>query len=114
MKYTKIINGKRLQMSEKEINDFLTNQPIKDEILKNAINNKIYQIKQEAERQILAIYPLYKQNNILMSQDNDAIMIMNDDILKLRNKSNEIEKSLEGKTIEELEAFDVSDNNLWQ
>lgn len=52
---------------------------------------RISSIKAKANELIEMVYPIYKQNNILMSQIDEDIKGMNAYILNIRNISNEAE-----------------------
>lgn len=61
---------------------------------------RILSIKAKANELIEMIYPIYKQNNILMSQIDEDIKGMNAYILNIRNISNESEAN--GTKIEDI------------
>jgi hypothetical protein len=65
------------------------------EFLSEKRNQKISEIKATAASLILAIYPFYKQLNILMSKDAKLIEEMNESILAIRTKSNQLEAALD-------------------
>ena len=83
-----------------------------DVLLEEEKLSKISQIKQEAERRIVAIYPDHKQRNILMSQNDTDIQSMNIFISNIRTKSNEIEASLYNKTLQALKDLVITNDNL--
>lgn len=62
--------------------------------------NRLFLIKRKAESLILETYPEYKQRNILMSQDAEAIGEMNDFIKNIRNISNQAE--IDGIALEDI------------
>lgn len=68
---------------------------------------KISQIKNTASSLILATYPIHKQLNILMSQDNAIINEMNLFISLIRVKSNELEAGLEELSAEEIKNYPI-------
>jgi cell division protein FtsL len=63
--------------------------------LKEVQKEKISEIKSTAAFLILAAYPIYKQLNILMSKDAKLIEEMNEFILAIRTKSNQLEAALD-------------------
>ena len=70
--------------------------PSPEEIEKQRISS----IKAKANELIEMIYPIYKQNNILMSQITEDIKAMNAYILNIRNISNEAE--INGTALEDI------------
>jgi hypothetical protein len=121
--------------SNKELNDdekVATNREINRYLLPKIKNEKILSIKSEAQERIYNIYPLHTQlnylaeiseiqdkqlNNIDITEEEKATLIkgkeIKAEIKNIRDKSNEIERMLENKTIEEIENFDIQDNSLW-
>ncbi len=94
------------QEHEEIIADVIANRilPTKEELEAIVIEKekqRILSIKAEAGRIIEIKYPIYKQNNILMSQNIDDIQIMNDYILAIRNISNNAE--LDGTALENID-----------
>jgi len=78
---------------------------------------KVSQIKSEAAKRINDAYPDYKQRNIdreaIVTQDMTDVNTMNDYINGIRVKSNELETLVDGYNLEQLEAFDVTDDANW-
>ena len=117
MKYAYIENNKILGWYDDDIHDIIPtpNIEVSDEQWKEAINinancyedrkfivkdfrtveeiekQRISSIKAKANELIEMVYPIYKQNNILMSQIAEDIKGMNAYILNIRNISNEAE-----------------------
>lgn len=71
------------------------------------------QIKGEARSRIFTNYSDHDQRNILMSGDAVNIADMNAAITQIRNKSNDLEASLAEMTLDELKAFDPSNDSNW-
>ena len=113
-------------------------QQIQDNLGSVVKEDLILEIKQEAGKRIEAVYPDYKQRNlngavsriqnkeILALKAGENYSITADELLSLRAakdcenfilairaKSNQLEDSLDIKTLAELEAFDPSDNLNW-
>jgi hypothetical protein len=79
------------------------------------LNKKvIYDIKKETRRRILTLYSEVEQMNTLMGQDSDNISIMNNSIFTIRAKSDELEVSLDSMTLDQLKAFDPTNNSNWE
>lgn len=85
-----------------------------DEALVFYLNSNTSAVKSEARTRILDLYSEHDQRNILMSGDALNISDMNAAITAIRNKSNELESSLSSMTLEELIAFDPSNDNNWE
>ena len=126
MKYAHIIEGKLQGWYDEEINPVIPtpNIEVSDEVWQEAINinancyengkfivkdfrtveeiekERISSIKAKAQSLIEMIYPIYKQNNILMSQIAEDIKSMNAYILNIRNISNEAE--INGTALEDI------------
>lgn len=94
----KVVDGVAVAMTEAEIAEFNTPQPIEE-----IIDAKTKMIKIAVGKYILSNFSDIKQRNVLMSGDNDAIVAMNDFIAGARKKSNDLESSLESMTREELQ-----------
>ena len=77
------INANCYENGEFIVKDFRTEKEIEKQ--------RIPSIKAKANELIEMIYPIYKQNNILMSQISEDIKGMNAYILNIRNISNEAE-----------------------
>lgn len=73
----------------------------------DAMVEKIAQIKGAAATLILATYPTHKQLNILMSEDGQAIETMNIFISGIREKSNDLEASLNGLSVEQIKDYPI-------
>lgn len=71
-------------------------------------------VKMEARRRIEAVYPLWKQVNILRDGTADEIQAMRVAINAVRNKSDAIEASIEEMTTQELMSFKVQHDSLWR
>lgn len=92
LKYGVKLNKEQLALI-KEVEDNII-LPTKEGLEAIALENekqRVLLIKQEAGRIIEAKYPMYKQNNILMSGINVDIKAMNDYISNIRKISNEAE-----------------------
>ena len=126
MKYAHVENNKILGYYSKDINPNIPKGclEITDEEWQNALNinancyengkfifkdfrteeeiekERISSIKAKANELIEMVYPIYKQNNILMSQIAEDIKGMNDYILNIRNISNEAE--INGTKLEDI------------
>jgi len=79
-----------------------------EEFLSEKKSEKISEIKSTAASLILAVYPTYKQLNILMSKDVKLIEEMNESILAIRTRSNELEAALDLlNDLEEIKNFKI-------
>jgi hypothetical protein len=134
-----------------QLKDFIDNIPQYQEALEilrmplpaefiRALEDKIRDIKSEAGKRILHLYPQYKQNNLLgavslihskemVAIKNDTMYVLSDDeksiidnakacndyLTSIRGKSKNLETLVNQKTtIEELEVIDVSNNIYWE
>lgn len=81
----------------------------------NLLQNKIGQAKQEARKRIFIVYPDYVQWNILREEEKISQVYKDMDtfINNYRNKCNEIIDDLQDMNLEQLQAFDVSDDINW-
>ena len=70
-------------------------------------------VKTEASRRIEAVYPLWKQVNILRDGTADEIQAMRVAINAVRNKSDVLEALVATMTIDELKALRVNDEAYW-
>jgi uncharacterized Zn finger protein len=73
----------------------------------------IPKIKAESKRRIHLQYNGDDQSNVNMSQISANITTMNNIINAIRDKSDDIEASLDSKTAAQLKVFDITANGLW-
>lgn len=91
-----LIQDEWKEVSEEEAN-LISNPPL---TLDKIESQRILLIKAKAKELIEKIYPLYKQNNILMSRVVIEIQTMNEYITTIRNISNEAETN--GTALEDI------------
>lgn len=135
MTYKKLLNGKVVDLTTEEINEL---QAREVEYNSNIRSNKIKEVKAEAGRRIVEAYPEWKQRNYMAAvidiQNKELVAIKaggtytlsadevatiqsaqtaKTEVFAIRQKSDELENSLDSMTQVELEAFDPTDDNNW-
>lgn len=111
MTATKLVNGQRVELTAQDISAIEAKEKQYIDELPSKITSHI---KQEAKRRITELYSDVKQRNIIMSQLEADITVMNTAIKAIRDKSNDLEASLSSMTIEQLKAFDPTADSNWQ
>lgn len=123
----------------KKVVAWLQENPLTAKYTLNELKVKrIGEIKTEANRKIIAAYPEWKQRNFMVAvvdiQNKELIALKANttytlsadelatvaaaqaaktEIFNIRAKSDELEASLDSMTLEQLEAFDPTDNSNW-
>ena len=112
-KYFKNINGKRIKLNESEIQEFLKRQK-NNRLVEELKQEKILELKKNANNYILIRYPYYRQLNIVRNGTVEELAKMSSFIDGVRNKVNQLELDINSSnTEEELTTinYNIYDNN---
>lgn len=134
----KVVNGKEVDLTQAEIEEFNSNILSDAEIQQRLKDSLTTKIKQEASARIVAAYPEWKQRNHIAAvvdiQNKELIALKANttytlsadelatvaaaqaaktEIFNIRAKSDELEASLESMTLTQLKAFDPTNDSNW-